>query len=171
MLAQSLSGFAKQLVQLPKALSFAIARLSETRNGLIDQSVRHSNCILALHDSQTGNDLGVVITSIPYQPPPQRESSLLRRSRLGGEVRMDLPDEWHVTAEIAPGTQPGTVVVLKGEGMPRLDRRGRGDLHVLLEVHLPNKLSKRARKLLQELEAELTNGTEREALNGVTGSP
>jgi len=82
---------------------------------------------------------------------------------LGGEVRIDLPDESHVTAEIAPGTQPGTIVVLKGEGMPRLDRRGRGDLHVLVEVHVPNKLSKRARKLLQELEAELTNGAEREA--------
>jgi len=82
---------------------------------------------------------------------------------LGGEVRLDLPDSSHVTAEIAPGTQPGTVIVVKGQGMPRLDRRGRGDLHVLVEVHVPNKLSKRARKLLQELEVELSAGTEREA--------
>ena len=82
---------------------------------------------------------------------------------LGGEVRLELPDDTRVTAEIAPGTQPGTVVVVKGQGMPRLDRRGRGDLHVLVEVHVPNKLSKRARKLLQELEAELSAGTEREA--------
>jgi molecular chaperone DnaJ len=82
---------------------------------------------------------------------------------LGGEVRLDLPDDTRVTAEIAPGTQPGTVVVLKGHGMPRLDHRGRGDLHVLVEVHVPDKLSKRARKLLQELEAELSAGTEREA--------
>jgi molecular chaperone DnaJ len=82
---------------------------------------------------------------------------------LGGEARVELPDESRVTVEIAPGTQPGTLLTVKAQGMPRLDRRGRGDLHVLVEVHVPKKLSKRARKLLLELESELNTKNEREA--------
>jgi DnaJ-class molecular chaperone len=46
--------------------------------------------------------------------------------------------------------------------MPRLDRSGRGDLHVLVDVLVPTKLSKQAKKLLKELEEEL-GGSEAEA--------
>src|SRR3712207_8972517 len=35
---------------------------------------------------------------------------------------------------IEPGTQPGTTLRLKGEGMPRMRRRGRGDLKVVVDV-------------------------------------
>ena len=33
---------------------------------------------------------------------------------------------------IDPGTQPGATLRLRGEGMPRLRRRGRGDLKVVI---------------------------------------
>jgi molecular chaperone DnaJ len=57
--------------------------------------------------------------------------------------------------EIRPGTQPGTEIRLRGRGVPHLRRPGtRGDLHVLIHVNVPTKLSKRQRQLLEELAAE-----------------
>ena len=40
-----------------------------------------------------------------------------------------------------PGTQPGTVFKLSRLGMPRLRRRGRGDLLVEVQVVVPTSLS------------------------------
>ncbi len=79
------------------------------------------------------------------------------QASLGGSVDIDLPDDTSVTAEIPAGTQPNTVVRLHGKGMPRLDRTGRGDLHVVVNVMVPTKLSKRAKQLVEELEEELAN--------------
>jgi molecular chaperone DnaJ len=82
---------------------------------------------------------------------------------LGAKVFVDLPDDTRVSTEMAPGTQPGTLLTVPGEGLPRLDRRGRGDLHLLIEVHVPKKLSRRAKKLLLELESELRESGEHQA--------
>jgi molecular chaperone DnaJ len=57
--------------------------------------------------------------------------------------------------EIKAGTQPGTEIRLRGKGVPHLRRPGtRGDLHVIVHVAVPTKLSKRQRQLLEELAAE-----------------
>jgi molecular chaperone DnaJ len=53
--------------------------------------------------------------------------------------------------EIPPGTQSGHEVRLRGLGVPRLRGAGRGDLHVVVNVVVPSKLSKRERELLREL--------------------
>jgi molecular chaperone DnaJ len=74
---------------------------------------------------------------------------------LGGKAELQLPDDTNITVEVEPGTQPGSVVVVQGKGMPRLDRSGRGDVHVFVDIMVPTKLSKKAKKLLQELEEEL----------------
>ena len=66
-----------------------------------------------------------------------------------------MPDGASVSAEIPAGTQPSTVITIRGKGMPRLDGRGRGDLHIVTEVAVPKKLSRRAKKLLEELGEEL----------------
>jgi molecular chaperone DnaJ len=50
------------------------------------------------------------------------------------------------------GTQPGEVRVLRGEGMPVLQGRGRGDLRLLVNVAVPRRLSDEQRRLLQEFE-------------------
>jgi molecular chaperone DnaJ len=75
---------------------------------------------------------------------------------LGTEVDIELPDGTEVSATIGAGTQPSSVVTVRGKGMPRLDRAGRGDLHLVVAVTVPKKLSKNAKKLLQELDAELS---------------
>ena len=95
--------------------------------------------------------------------------SILRRD--GTEIFYDLPlsiaqaalgTRAHIPTiegdeelQVRPGTQPGTEIRLRGRGVPHLRRPGtRGDLHVLVHVNVPTKLSKRARKLLEELAAE-----------------
>jgi molecular chaperone DnaJ len=51
--------------------------------------------------------------------------------------------------EIRPGTQPDSQVRLRGRGVPQLQRPSvRGDLHVLVEVRVPTRLSKHQRELL-----------------------
>jgi molecular chaperone DnaJ len=54
--------------------------------------------------------------------------------------------------EIPAGVQSGHEVVLRGKGVPRLRGAGRGDLHVIVNVVVPTKLSKRERELLRELD-------------------
>jgi molecular chaperone DnaJ len=90
-----------------------------------------------------GYDLGV------------REKVSFVDAALGATIDVALPDGSVVRAEVAAGTQPSTVIIVRGQGMPRLDGRSRGDLHVVIDVHVPKKISRRARKLLQELESEL----------------
>ena len=52
---------------------------------------------------------------------------------------------------VEPGSQPNTIIRLKGKGLPRQGGRGRGDEHVRLVVNIPEKLDKHQRKLLEEL--------------------
>jgi molecular chaperone DnaJ len=61
--------------------------------------------------------------------------------------------EGRIGARIEPGTQPGTTLTLRGEGMPRLRRRGRGDLKVVVDVMVPTRLTDEQRELLNRFEA------------------
>jgi molecular chaperone DnaJ len=55
--------------------------------------------------------------------------------------------------EVEPGTQPGSVSVLRGKGVPNVHGRGVGDLLVRLNLVVPRKLSSEQRRLMQELAA------------------
>jgi molecular chaperone DnaJ len=57
--------------------------------------------------------------------------------------------------EIEPGTQPGTVVTLKGRGMPALRRGRTGDQQVLVNVVIPRNLTDEQRNLLRKLDATI----------------
>jgi molecular chaperone DnaJ len=57
--------------------------------------------------------------------------------------------------EVKAGTQPGTEIRLRGRGVPHVRRPSvRGDLHVLVDVKVPTRLSKRQRELLEQLAEE-----------------
>jgi molecular chaperone DnaJ len=81
------------------------------------------------------------------------------QAALGTDISIEVPGTGSIEAKVAPGTQPGTVLTMKGKGVPRLDRAARGDLHVVVEVEVPKRLSKNAKKLLEELETELAGNT------------
>ena len=61
--------------------------------------------------------------------------------------------------EFAAGTQPGSVVVLRGRGMPVLQGYGRGDMRVLVNVVVPRHLSDDQRRLLAEFETHTSERT------------
>ena len=56
--------------------------------------------------------------------------------------------------KVQPGTQSGTLIRLRGQGMPHLQSRGRGDQYVRLIIKVPDRLSRRQRQLLEEFEME-----------------
>lgn len=52
--------------------------------------------------------------------------------------------------KVEEGTQPNTIIKLKGKGLPHSDSRGRGDQYVRFVVEVPSKLSKHQKELLQK---------------------
>jgi molecular chaperone DnaJ len=57
--------------------------------------------------------------------------------------------------EVPPGTQPGEVRVLAGEGMPSLRGARRGSLYVRLDVAVPTALDAEQRRLLADVDRTL----------------
>jgi molecular chaperone DnaJ len=53
--------------------------------------------------------------------------------------------------KVPEGTQPGAVFRLRGQGMPVLNGRGRGDLYVQVEVVIPARLTREQRLTLESL--------------------
>src|SRR5581483_8913668 len=74
------------------------------------------------------------------------------QAALGAEI--EIPTlEGPYTLKIPQGTQSGTVLRVRGKGVPSLNGHGKGDLLVEVRVQVPTKVGKRERELLQELEA------------------
>jgi molecular chaperone DnaJ len=96
-----------------------------------------------------GNDL---VTVVDVPAPAAALGTKLSVPTLDGDEQL----------EVRPGTQPGTVVTLRGRGMPAIGRRGRGDQQVVLNVVIPRNLSARQRELLGELRETLTDENLRE---------
>jgi len=74
----------------------------------------------------------------------------LTLAALGGSLTFDTLDDSRALA-IAPGTQSGTVLPLKGLGVPKIRGRGRGDLYVHVQVDTPTGLDDGQRELLATL--------------------
>ena len=71
---------------------------------------------------------------------------------LGGEIEIPGLDNKHIKIEIPAGIQSGKQLRKRGEGMPVLQGRGRGDLVIEIMVETPTKLSARQKELLRELQ-------------------
>ncbi len=84
-----------------------------------------------------------------------RASISFADASLGTKLKLPMLDDSSIEVAIPAGTQPGDVLTLKGKGMPRVDGRGRGALHVVVQVAVPKRISRRAEGLLRELEQEL----------------
>ncbi|MGH2853290.1 MAG: molecular chaperone DnaJ [Solirubrobacteraceae bacterium] len=70
---------------------------------------------------------------------------------------LDVPTlEGTASLQIPPGTQPGEVLTLRGQGMPSLRSGRRGNLRVVANVVVPRRLSAEQRELLERLHDTLT---------------
>ena len=77
----------------------------------------------------------------------------IAQAALGTTVRVPTADG-EEDLEIKAGTQPGTEIRLRGRGAPHLRRPGaRGDLHVLVDVTVPTRLSREQRQALEAFAA------------------
>jgi molecular chaperone DnaJ len=76
------------------------------------------------------------------------------QATLGGELEVPTLDG-KGKLKIPRGTQPATVLRIKGKGIVRRTRGGRGDQLVEVTVEVPTVLTGRQRELLQELAKEL----------------
>ncbi|MDX6726807.1 MAG: molecular chaperone DnaJ [Baekduia sp.] len=78
---------------------------------------------------------------------------------LGTTLSIEHPDG-PVEIEVPAGTQPATVLSVKGKGMPALRRGARGhvtgDLRVVANVVIPRRLTAEQRKLLESLAESVT---------------
>ena len=79
----------------------------------------------------------------------------IAQAALGTSIKVPTADGEEIDVEIKAGTQPGTEIRLRGRGVPNLRRQSvRGDLHVIANVTVPTKLSKRQRELLEQYAAD-----------------
>jgi len=104
-------------------------------------------------------DLYVVIHVQPHEIFERRGTEVICEvslpfvtAALGGEVEAPTLNGTH-TLRIPPGTQNGTTLQIRGQGLPASSQAGRGqrgDLHVVVRVAVPTKLTDKQRKILEE---------------------
>ena len=77
------------------------------------------------------------------------------QAALGGEI--DVPTlGGMIKHNLAEGTQPGTVVRLRGQGIQNLRGAGKGDLYIKINVEIPRKLNDKQKELLRQFDETLT---------------
>jgi DnaJ-class molecular chaperone len=69
---------------------------------------------------------------------------------LGGSLNVPTLDG-DVKIQVRPGTQSGTMIRLRGRGVPVLRGRGRGDQYIKVSVLVPDKLNREQKKAIGEL--------------------
>lgn len=70
---------------------------------------------------------------------------------LGGTIEVPTIEK-SVKLKVRPGTQPGSVIRLRGQGIPRLRASGKGDQYVRLVIKVPENLNRQQKQLLKEFE-------------------
>ncbi len=83
------------------------------------------------------------------------------QAMLGAEIEVTTIQNEEATVNIESGTQPGDVLRIQGAGMPNVNGRRRGDLHIHSKIVVPQKLSSEQRQLVEEV-ARLGGGVEPE---------
>ena len=111
-----------------------------------------------------------VVVRVEEHPFFQREGSALlcevplgfAQAALGGSVEVPTADGARTKVSIPEGTQSGTTFRVRGQGVPHLGGRGRGDLHVTVRVVVPTKLTPEQRKAIDQLGKSLPSAEEQE---------
>jgi molecular chaperone DnaJ len=114
---------------------------------------------MATHGGIPG-DLYVIVQVLPNQLFVRDGDDLYRiemitfpQAALGAEISVPTL-EGPAIVKIRSGTQPGEVVRVKGQGMPKMRGYGKGDLIVRIGVAIPDKLTSQQRVLIEQLSKE-----------------
>lgn len=100
-----------------------------------------------------------VVTHVASSPLFERRGSDLvidvpvtyPEAALGSTVEVPTAYGERLSLRIAPGTEEGKLLRMRGHGAPKLDGRGKGDLLARVRVTVPKKLSKAEREALEAL--------------------
>jgi molecular chaperone DnaJ len=88
---------------------------------------------------------------------------------LGSRVEVSTVDGLQ-EVQISPGTQPGTVLILEGKGVPKLGNPvSRGDHLVTILIDIPTKVSTEERELLEKLAKLRGDRTDKGGIEGFFG--
>jgi molecular chaperone DnaJ len=135
-------------VTLPAGIENGATRLVE-RGGNSTRSDRPAGDLeltvrVAPHElfRRVGDD---IVCSMPITFPQAALGGELEIPTLEGKGRLRIP----------PGTQSGTVLRVKGKGIPRRVMGGRGDQLVEVTVEVPTKLTPSQKELVAQLAREL----------------
>jgi molecular chaperone DnaJ len=103
-------------------------------------------------------DLILRIRDIDYGLFQREGFDLIYRTRisfpdaaLGTEITIPAVEEESIDIPIPPGVQPGEKLVLKKKGIKKLRGFGRGNIVVVADVYVPEKLSRKEKAVLKEL--------------------
>jgi len=106
----------------------------------------------------TAGDLYLIVTIKPHAQFERDGDDLrvkvptpLYTAILGGEVMVPTPKGSNLALKVPPETPNGQRIRLAGQGMPKLNNAGRGDLYAEINVQLPKNLSEREKDLFAEL--------------------
>ncbi|MBP8591452.1 DnaJ domain-containing protein [Candidatus Shapirobacteria bacterium] len=69
---------------------------------------------------------------------------------LGDVIDVPTPEGKNLKLRLRAGTPPGTMIRLRGQGVPHLNGRGKGDLYVRLKLKMPKKLTAEQEEKLKE---------------------
>ncbi|MBQ4322841.1 MAG: molecular chaperone DnaJ [Clostridia bacterium] len=104
-------------------------------------------------------DLNIAITVKPHTIFERKNFDLhcqipitFTQAALGCDIDVPLPDGTIVSQRIIDGTQSGTVLTLKGKGVPYLNNKGKGNLYVHIIVEVPQHLNSKQKELLREFD-------------------
>ncbi|MGI8913210.1 MAG: DnaJ C-terminal domain-containing protein [Chloroflexota bacterium] len=121
---------------------------------------------VALRGGSAAGDIILLIKVLPDPNFRREDNNLytevpvdLTTALLGGEVSVPTPAGKRLLLKIPAESANGQQFMLRGQGMPRLQGEGRGDLYAKLSVVLPRHLTERERELLTELAQSRTAAT------------
>jgi molecular chaperone DnaJ len=89
------------------------------------------------------------------------------QAAVGTEIPVPTLEGEHML-KVPEGTQSGTILKVRGKGVPALNGHGKGNLFVEVRVQTPTRLTKRQRELLQELQgiSQVENKPQRTSILG-----
>ena len=109
---------------------------------------------------RNGGPAGDLLITTKIAPDPQfsrKGADVLTKvqvsfaeAALGASAVVPAPDGSKVRVKVPAGTQPGTVLSVKGKGAPRVKGVGNGDLKITVEIPVPTSINDAQRKALED---------------------
>ena len=148
-------------IEFMEAMKGVMKEIHLPRGGAGEGSMRKTIKIPAGVDtgSRIRFDEFDIVIRVRQDPQFQREGDNLiiekeityAQAALGAIIEVPTIDG-ELKIRVQPGTQPGTLIRLRGKGAPRVRGSGRGDQYVKIQLNVPTHLTRQQKELLEELE-------------------